>query len=222
MRLGRSLIVAALLVLLLPPIWLELRPDDRPLVALALPVPEGERYQVYVADWGYHTAIIVEQSPGWVLGPVGEERSRFVEFAWGDRRFYMESNHWPHSLFATLLLPTASVTYVDGRDRPPDGGFRSLHSRELSAAEMRALMSALESSIARDGTGKRAAPYATTPGHPGRFYPGVGSYLWWVNCNRWTLDRLAAVGLASRGRGTLFSGQVAGRLVGFQRVRDAR
>ena len=85
----------------------------------ALPnVPQGE-YRVYVVDWGYHTAIVAPQPAGWAIGPPGEERAGWLEYAWGDRRFYMESNYWPHSVFATLVLPTASVVYVDGRAAPP-------------------------------------------------------------------------------------------------------
>ncbi|MFN2398666.1 MAG: hypothetical protein ABR543_08545 [Gemmatimonadaceae bacterium] len=70
--------------------------------------PEA-RYRVYVAGWGYHTSVIVEQPAGFRLGPPGEEDAPFVEFAWGNRSFYMESNYWPHSVFAAVFLPTSSV-----------------------------------------------------------------------------------------------------------------
>ncbi len=220
---GRSRLVlvgAFILLLLGPPLWVELADAERPTVAVTAPEPERERHRVFVADWGYHTAIIIEQPRGWMLGPPGEEASPFVEFAWGDRRFYMESNYWPHSVFATLVLPTASVTYVDGRAAPPTRGFRSLHVREVSSAELRVLATELEASIRPDPRGERAPAFTTVAGYPGRFFPGTGSYLWWANCNRWTVDRLAAAGLADGGRGVIFSGDVAGRLSGFTAVRD--
>ena len=209
------------LLLTVPPLWLELSEAERPAVTVPPPATDGDRYRVLVANWGYHTAIILEQPPGWALGPPGEETARFVEFAWGDRRYYMESNYWPHAVFATLILPTASVTYVDGRDAPPARGFRALYAREVSAAELRALASELESSIRHDAAGARAPAFAPVPGYPGRFLPGVGSYLWWINCNRWTVDRLSAAGLAESGRGVIFSGDVASRLAGFTLVSDA-
>ena len=215
------LAASIVLVLMLPALWVELHRPGRAESKGSLPTPDGGRYRVFVADWGYHTAIIIEQPPGSMLGPPGEDAAPFVEFAWGDRRFYMEANHWPHSVLATLLLPTPSVTYVDGREAPPTRGFRSMHVRELSASELHLLVAELEASIQRDANGLRSAPFASVSGHAGRFHPGVGSYLWWMNCNRWTVDRLAAVGLAKSGRGVIFSGEVAGRLDGFAPVRDS-
>lgn len=218
----RVLPVAVIIsLLILPPAFAELRSPTRAPIP-PLPTPEVGRYRVFVADWGYHTAIILEQPRGWALGPPGEEDAPFVEFAWGDRRFYMESNFWPHSVFATLMLPTASVTYVDGRATPPARGFRSLHVRDVSADTMRALAAELEASIRRANDGVRSAAFPAVPGYAGQFLPGVGSYLWWMNCNRWTVDRLAAAGLAEGGRGVIFSGEVAGRLRGFKPVGAAR
>jgi hypothetical protein len=213
------LAASIVMVVVLPPIWVELRPEPRP-AAVALPGIEGDRYRVFVADWGYHTAIIIEQPRTWKLGPAGEDDAPLVEYAWGDRRFYMESNYWPHSVFATLMLPTASVTYLDGRASPPARGYRSLHTRTVTAAQLRTLVTELERAIRRDESGARQPAFAPVPGYPGRFHPGIGSYSWWTNCNRWTLDRLAAAGLARRGRGVIFSGQVPGRLAGFTRVSD--
>ena len=65
----------------------------------------------------------------------------------------------------------------------------------------------------------RPSPFAPAAGYGGRFYPARGAYLWWNDCNRWTVERLAAAGLARGGRGVIFSGQVARHLVGFRRVR---
>ena len=208
-----------LLLLLLPPLWVELRPERRIAGPELLPAVRGDRYRVLVADWGYHAAIIIEQPAGWMLGPPGEEASPFVEFAWGDRRYYMESNYWPHSVFATLMLPTSSVTYVEGRNAPPVRGFRSLHERDVTGAELRALAMELEASIGRDDRGARLPAFPPVAGYAGRFLPGVGRYLWWMNCNRWAVDRLAAAGLADGGRGVIFSGEVAARLRGFSLVR---
>ena len=217
----RYLGASALLVLLLPPVWLALTADEQPVVRIAMPAPDRAAYQVYVVAWSYHTAIILEQPRGWTLGPRGEERAPFVEYAWGDRRFYMESNFWPHAVFAALFLPTASVTYVAGRSRPPAGGFRSMHVRTVSGAELMAIAVELEASIARAADGTRQPPYAPVADYSGRFYPGVGRYLWWTDCNRWTVDRLAATGLARAGRGVIFSAQVAPRLIGFRAVPKA-
>jgi len=219
----RALLVLFAAIVVLPPVFSALFPD-RPAVPVVLPaVPTGE-YLVYVADWGYHTSVIVEQPPGSRLGPTGRETARFVEFAWGDRRFYMESDHRPHALFAALLLPTEAVTYVAAWDSPPEmvARPRALLARTVTAAELHALITALERSIRRaDATtpvSVRVQPFASVVGYSGRFYPAYGRYLWWDDCNRWTVERLASGGLARGGRGVFFSGQVEGRLIGFRRV----
>ena len=175
------------------------------------PAPAG-RYRVYVADWGYHTSIILEQPPAWRLGPPGEEASPFVEFAWGDRRFYKDSDYRPHSLIITLLLPSEAVTYVDGWGAAPvrGAGMRQLVLRELTEAELARLATVLSAWRAEE------APFPAVSGFAGRFYPAPGRYLWWTDCNRWTVDRLAEAGLARGGRGVIFSGQVFGRLRAFR------
>jgi hypothetical protein len=184
---------------------------------VALPaIPEG-RYRVFVADWGYHTAIVVEQPPGWVLGPPGEERARFLEFAWGDRRFYMESKYAPHSVFATLALPTSSVIYLDGRADPPSlGKARSVRETTIDATQLRTLLTEIERSFQRGDDGARQPPYPPARGYGGRFFPAHGRYVWTRACNWWTVARLRAAGLARRPTGVLFSRQVSGRLLGFR------
>ena len=190
-------------------------PPDPPPVQLA-PPPAGQ-YTIHVTDWGYHTSITIPQVAGWRLGPAGREGAAYVEYAWGDRRFYRDSDFRPHSVFATLFLPTASVTYIAGRDRAPTraAGARSVHAREIDAATLHALVMELERTIRHDRDGARTTPGVAAPGYSGRFHDAHGSYLWTRNCNRWTVDRLAAVGLAERATFVVFSGQVAGRLRGF-------
>jgi hypothetical protein len=217
-RWSRLALVAVLLLLIVPPALVEIAPDAPRTVALQ-PAPAGP-YRVYVADWGYHTSVIFQQASGWRLGSLGSEGATFVEFAWGDRRFYMESNYRPDAVFATLLLPTESVAYVQTWSSDPAqvAQPRALYEREVDAPTVTALAAALEGTIRRTPGGERPLPFSAVPGYPGRFYPAHGRYLWWSDCNRWTVDRLASAHLARGGRGVFFSGQVAGRLIGFHQI----
>jgi hypothetical protein len=190
-------------------------PEQRGPIRRLPPVPPGS-YSVIVADWGYHTAIVVEQPRDWALGPPDEERAPFLEYAWGDRRFFMESDYRPHAVFATLVLPTESVLYQDGRPRPPSlAGARAVFARRVDAAALHRLLLDLERSFQRGPDEKRLSPYAATPGFGGRFYPAYGRYLWTRNCNWWTVMRLNAAQLAGGARGVVFSGQVKSRLSDF-------
>ena len=188
--------------------------------AALVPTPPDGRYDVYMVDWGYHTAIVVRQPAGWTLGPPGRETAPWLEYAWGDRRFYRDSDYRPHAVFATLFLPTPSVTYLAARDRPPSPGAgpRAVWHREVDASTLRVLVAELEGSMLRDANGRRLAPSPPVMGYAGRFYPARGRYLWTRDCNAWTVDRLARAGLATRGRLVVFSGQVAGHLVGFEQI----
>ena len=71
-----------------------------------LPQPPPGRYTVLVADWGHHTSIVVQQPPGWRLGPPGAEAAPFLEVAWGDRRYFHARDRSPQALVAALFLPT--------------------------------------------------------------------------------------------------------------------
>ncbi|HVR96120.1 MAG TPA: DUF2459 domain-containing protein [Thermoanaerobaculia bacterium] len=204
-------------ILLFPPLYSLAVSEERG-APFSLPMPEPGDYRVLVADWGYHTAIVVEQPRGWALGPPREERAPFLEYAWGDRRYYMESDFRPHAVFATMVLPTDSVLYLDGRSDPaPLGRARSVHQRTVDAATLRTLLQELERSFRRNADGARLEPYPPVRGYRGRFYPAYGRYLWARDCNWWTVERLAPAGLARSPAGVVLSGQVPGRLQGFRR-----
>lgn len=185
-----------------------------------LPEPPAGSYHVYVADWGYHAAIIVEQPRGWRLGPPGAEDAAFLEYAWGDRAFYYASDFRPHAVFATLFLPTESVLYLAARSAPPPAGStEGLYERTVDAGTVRALLAELERSVRRTPSGARSDTLAPAPGYGGRFYAAAGRYLWTRNCNWWAVARLAGAGLASAPAGVIFTTQVPARLRGFTRVR---
>ena len=217
-RWGSFVLIALGVIILLPPIIVSISPDP-PVTAAVANVPPGT-YHVYVADWGYHTSIIFQQPTTWQLGSLGAETAPFVEFAWGDRRFYMESNYRPDALFATLFLPTEAVAYVASWNSDPalTARPRALYVRDVDASALAELAAVLEGTIRRSATGERAPAFPAVSGYAGRFYPAYGRYLWFTDCNRWTVERLGSAGLARGGPGVIFSGQVAGRLIGFHRV----
>ena len=218
-RRGRRRIALAVLGALfgLPPLYMAVAtPSPGPvrLPDLAEPRP---RYRVYLANWGYHTSVLVEQPSGWRLGPPGEEDAPLVEYAWGERAYFKDGNQAPHVLFAATFLPTASVMYVDGWVAPPGArnGVNELWTREVSADELRAFVTSLEQSFVRTPTGERAPAFPPVAGRGGHFFPAREFYIWWSDCNAWSVKRLGAADLAEDGPLVVTASQVAPRLRGF-------
>jgi hypothetical protein len=190
-----------------------------PAPPIALPPMDEERpRRVYVVAWGYHSSIILEQPDGWRLGPEGKEELPWVEYGWGDRAFYMESNFAPHVLFATLFLPTESVVYVNAHDAPPTtwGPEGDVFVRDFTPEEFRRLVTVLEGEIVRDADGGRPAAFPPVEGYGGRFYPGRDLYIYWSNCNTWTVEKLQESGIPVSPLLVILKEQVGGRLDGFR------
>lgn len=184
-----------------------------------LPQPPAGRYTVLVADWGHHTAVVVQQPPGWRFGPPGAEAAPFLEVAWGDRRYFHGGERSPQAVVAALFLPTESVLFLAGHPDPPRlAGTVAVRERQVDAPTLRALLSSLERSARRDRDGKRLPPLPPRPGQRGRFFPAHAAYLWSRNCNWWTVQRLREAGLASAPTGVVVAAQVPGRLRGFRPV----
>jgi hypothetical protein len=216
--LRRALVALLAFMAGFPPLYAAVVSERHPPLpaAAALPMADSGTYRVFVADWGYHTAIVIEQPRGWRLGPPGEEGAAFLEYAWGDRRFYLESDYRPHALFAALALPTESVLYLDGITNPPSfRGARAVLTRTVDASTVHGLLTELERSARRAPDGSRVGPFAPASGYAGRFYQAHGAYLWARDCNWWTVARLSAVGLAGSPTGVVVTAQVPGRLRGF-------
>ncbi|HEY0780711.1 MAG TPA: DUF2459 domain-containing protein, partial [Gemmatirosa sp.] len=113
------------------------------------------------------------------------------------------------------------VVHLVGRERPPaPHEARAVYRRVVDGATLARLAAELDGAVVHTPDGTRLAPAPQIPGYAGRFYDARGGYLWARDCNRWTVDRLRAVGLAGSGVGVVFAAQVPGRLVGFTPVAD--
>ncbi|MCP9833022.1 MULTISPECIES: DUF2459 domain-containing protein [unclassified Cyanobium] len=174
------------------------RPEPRAQLA-PLPLPPPGPYTVLVADWGHHTSIVVQQPPGWRLGPPGAEAAPFVEVAWGDRRYFHGADRSPQSVFSALVLPTDSVLFLAAHPDPPRlEGTVAVRQRRVGAPTLQALLTALERSAQRTPAGGRRAPPAMAARPWGSFCPGPWHLS--VDPQLQLVDRAAAAGGRTRHR----------------------
>jgi Protein of unknown function (DUF2459) len=196
-----------LALLLVPSTWTEFQRGPGPALELPGEIPAG-LHRVYVWHNGYHATLIIENRGRLALGTPEQPRPAWLEYAWGDRSFYMESKFWPWDLAGTAFWPTESVLYLRSRRSAPPPDARLL---KLDAPSLRGLLVSLEGSICRAG-GERAAPHPRVEGYAGRFYPSRGRYIWSSNCNRWIVDRLRDAGRARKSFGVLIPHQIGALL----------
>lgn len=199
----------------LPPLYVRwATPTPRPPRLPPLSSLTQERYDLYVANWGYHTSIILEQPQGWSLGPVNDPQAPFVEYSWGDRNFYMKGDFSPLSLFATVFLPTSSVLHLRNWSQAPtlENGIHRLYHRQVDAQQLYALIRSLETALQHP----RPAALPPVDRFRGRFYPGREFYILWSACNAWTVEHLAAADLAKPSRTIVWAEQVTPQLRHFR------
>lgn len=181
------------------------------------------KYDIYVANWGFHTAIIIEQPYGWNLGPPNHIQARYIEYGWGDKRFFMLSDTSIPATLAAGVLPTASVVYLRGRDTIPtkQNGARQLYHRQVTPQQLYALVRSLEQSFWRTTNGERVEPYPRVPNFAGQFYPGREYYVIWSDCNAWTIRQLQDINVAQSHLPVILSEQVGPSLQGFQLIQGS-
>jgi hypothetical protein len=183
-------------------------------------VPKG-LHRVWVLGYGYHTAIYIEQPVGWKLGPPGKEAARFVEFAWGDRGWFYDSDMSHLSGANALLLPSRTVYYVAGYDKPPAEAWPGLPlvERAFSGEELHALAHTLEQACLRTPKGERVEALPISPEYDGRFYSSREFYIGWHSCNHWTIEQLRKSGQDVSELAVFTQNQAFARLDGWKVVR---
>lgn len=206
------------LLLGLPPFYIWTRTPPSSSTRLPAILPSKTHYDLYVANWGYHTSIIVQQPQGWKLGPANAPDATFVEYSWGDLNFYMNADFSPLALFTTVFLPTPSVLHLRNWSKAPTlkNGMRHLYYRQINAQQLRTLVNSLETSFKTS----RAVVLPLVPRFRGRFYPGREYYIFWSACNAWTIRHLAKAGLAKGDLPVAIADQVAPQLRDFKALQS--
>lgn len=179
--------------------------------------PAASLHSIQVVRRGWHTGIIIAVADWpdrkWPL-LAAFPQEKYLEFGWGDERFYQAEETTPWLASRAALWPTASVIHVIG--------LRSLAADEVQAddiVEVRvsaAGIAALAASIQREFAGEiptvSGQPLNMAP-MPNRFYEAKRSFYFPRMCNWWTAKRLQDAGCPSQAWSVITASRV---------MRDAR
>lgn len=160
-------------------------------------LPDSLR-SIYVVRRGWHTGIVVAAADwpnrGWIL-LTDFPNVDYLEFGWGDERFYQAERNtlWLGSRAA--LWPTSSVIHVIGLPAPVTG---NAHADEIVEVRipidgLRRLTTAIEQEFAGDRPTPSGSALSSAP-TPNRFYEAKRSFFFPLMCNWWIATRLQEAG----------------------------
>jgi uncharacterized protein (TIGR02117 family) len=151
---------------------------------------------IYVVKRGWHTGIAVAKADWpnrqWpVLSQFPEVD--YLEFGWGDARFYQAERETLWLGLRAALWPTSSVVHVIGIRDPiaANADADELVDVTVSRDGLRALSESIEAEFA--SVSARPTTLSAAPA-PNRFYDARGRFYFPRMCNWWTASRLHEAG----------------------------
>lgn len=164
--------------------------------------PAKDGVPIWVTSHGWHTGIVLPAAAMAFSAPkvLPElEGFRYLEFGWGDERFYRSGTGSAWLAVRALFWPTASALHVAGFDAEPSRYFAASRvlRLELSRNQVAALARFVERTVSRNAAGEAETLGRGLYGES-RFYRANGSYLFPETCNVWTARGLGAAGCRVR------------------------
>lgn len=164
--------------------------------------------EIFIASSDIHADVILPiandqkdwrtQFPASSFGTTPTQFSH-VRIGWGERKFYLETPTWNDlkvsTVVSALLLPTETVMHVEMVQ------FRPVISPTLMSIKVNPQQYGRLVKFVEDSFDRPNAQIAPVPiegyryGLNDRFYPAVGSYHLFQNCNSWTGDAMRQAGI---------------------------
>lgn len=181
-------------------------------------VDTGPRvHELQVVSNGWHTAIVLaaaEVAATRLLPEAADfPAARYLEFGWGDRKYYPARNPSAAMALGAALTDTPAVLHIAGLAgtaagaRPKD----EVLAFRISAAGLKRLVAAIAAEVERaeGGRARAAAPglYAES-----RFYNAHGTFNLNNTCNTWTARMLRIAGIDVSAEGVITAGDLMARL----------
>lgn len=160
---------------------------------------KGENmHDVFVVFHAWHSGIVIEQETWKEKGGYTHElipETTFIEFGWGDGKYYPSESFSLWRAIRAILWPTSSVLHVSGYNSPPDEILSSerVHKITITEDELDILISEIKNEfIVQDGEIIHQNPGIY---HLGQFFEASSTYHLFRTCNVWTAQKLRNSGL---------------------------
>jgi uncharacterized protein (TIGR02117 family) len=154
---------------------------------------------VYVVSHEWHTGFVIPATKVYQSIPALEERfgdSAYIEFGWGDKKFYQAKEMTTGLAIRAILWPTETVVHTVALPEKVAGYF--INSQiELICLDDKALSFLVEfvsSSFSRNNKGEVEMLAKGIYGDS-QFYKGSGDYHLLNTCNEWTAKGLKSIGM---------------------------
>jgi len=154
---------------------------------------------VMLVSHGWHTGLVLEREhvlpylPDSALLPA----QRYLEFGWGDARYYPHPDPGLRELLSAALLPGPSVMHIVGMHNHPAVQFpaSSVILLQLSAKGLTQMGRFLQQSLQLSGDDEALVPVAEGLYGDSIFVSARGLYMLPRTSNTWTASALRAAGL---------------------------
>ena len=200
------------LMILLSVTWLIACENARPTA------DEGPRvHRIYVANNGWHTAIIVSAAALSATDTLPEAAdfsgAEYLEFGWGDRAFYPAKQPTLGMTLSAALIPTPAVMHIASLQAPPkdSGSGLEVISLELTELGLQNLAQAISREFER-ADGEQAKPVSRGLYSHSHFYHARGKFHLFNTCNTWTARMLHEGGVAVSPSGIVSADALMSRL----------
>jgi uncharacterized protein (TIGR02117 family) len=173
-------------------------------------------HEIYVINYAWHTGIVLARRD-LPAGRIPEAEdfpdAAYLEFGWGDRKYYPARDPGIGQALAAGLIPTDSVVQVAGLPRSPQDYYASaeVHAFPVTSSGILNLVEQLHAVFDRDDK-ERADVLHISASERMRYYPAHGRFHLFNTCNTWTARKLAAAGLPISAGGVITAEQLMRRV----------
>lgn len=184
------------------------------------PATPGEALRsIYVVKRGWHTGIAIPaaQWPDrhWsVLRDFLD--STYLEFGWGDARFYQAEQESPWMAIRAAFFSTESTIHVIGFDQPTPNALRADEVIEVrvSAEALRRVAQSIQREFSQAEPVVTASGLSATP-EPNKFYQASRRFYFPRMCNWWTAKRLEEGGCPIAAWSVISANRIVRKARGF-------